>query len=207
MTSVAEDLRNEHLSPEQIAAIVEGDAKKENDVILHLAECDECRARVTAVANLLDDHEVSAAMPSSRTIVFPRSSSTRWTMLATLAAAATVTIILANPINSGRDDSQAQREGTLTASAAPQILSDAVVSGAQDSLRWSAVSGADLYRVQLWNREGTVVWSADTRQTSAAIPDRLLRNKASYLWEVKARTGWDRWVSSDFLNLEVRLTP
>jgi len=194
-------LPDDHLDDDQIAAMIAGIEPGEKPLTIeHLSRCVECRDRLTAVANLLDDPQVAAAMPRTDTVRKRILSPARWASIAALAAAAAVTIVLVRPA-----ETELRREGTLTTTAAPKVLSSAILTSATDSLRWTHIPGADLYRVQVWNHEGTVVWSADTRDSVIAPPASILRDGASYLWEVKARTGWDRWVSSDFEELSVRL--
>ena len=188
----------EHLDADRIAAIADGRGM-DADTGTHLSQCAECRERLTAVTRLLDDPEVRAAMPQ-RAPASRKWTATRWLGAAGIAAAAVFTIaIVTTDRRLGLDESSSEphREGAITATAPPQIL-----SSSRDALRWSSVREADLYQVQVWNREGTVVWSAETRDTSVTVPDSVLAPGASYLWEVKARTGWDRWVSSDFAELE-----
>ena len=205
-----------HLDDDVIAAIVDGmDRDSHREAIAHLGECSECRARLVAVANLLEDsaiaEEIEKLHPSIRRRAPKRWTPAYWGAAATLAAAAAVTIVLVRPDNINLRpngsvvSTQTHREGTVTTTMPPRILSPASIGGG-DSLRWTSVSGADLYRVQVWDREGNVVLSTDTRDTSLALPPPLAGKGGSYLWEIKARTGWDRWVSSDFLELTVRAT-
>jgi len=45
-----------HLDDDVIAAIVDGmDQNSHREALAHLSECSDCRARLIAVANLLDD--------------------------------------------------------------------------------------------------------------------------------------------------------
>jgi len=200
----------EHLDDDLIATLAErvgeGDQR---DAIAHLGQCTECRARLTAVMNLLDDDaiaaEINAVDPSAKRIAARRWSPGRWAALTTLAAAAVVTIVIARRTNSplGSEITPVTREATVTTTAPPRILSPAVI-GTHDSLRWTSVPGADLYRVQVWDREGNVLVSEETRDTLLSLPPKVARGGGSFLWEVKARTGWDRCVSSDFLELNVK---
>jgi len=203
-----------HLDDDIIAAIVDGmNRDSHREAIAHLGECSECRARLVAVANLLDDsaitEEIEKLDPSVRRGAPRRWTPAYWGAAATLAAAAAVTIVLVRPDNVNLRpngsvvSTETHREGTVTTTMPPRILSPASI-GRGDSLRWTSVTGADLYRVQVWDREGNVVLSTDTRDTVLAFPRLLAGKGGSYLWEVKARTGWDRWVSSDFLELTVR---
>src|SRR6266550_3252552 len=195
---------SDHLDDEVIALLVngvEGDTNRE--AIAHLSECAQCRARVAAVANLLDDPLVAAEINNVDARPTRRRLAAYWTAGATLAAAAAITIIFVGPNKLNRRaeepvaSSETQREGTVTTTAPPRILSPSAIT-TNDSLRWTSVPGADLYRVQVWDREGNVVVSEDTRDTLLALPPKVAHGGGSYLWEIKARTGWDRWVSSDF---------
>ena len=203
-----------HLDDDVVATIVEGiNPNTHRGAMAHLSECAECRRRLTAVANLLDDASVAAEVdnlePSVKRVAARRWSAAQWGAVATLAAAAGLAIVLVGPdkLNVRADgpvvSSETRREGTVTTTAAPRILSPAAI-GAGDSLRWTSVPGADLYRVQVWDREGNVLLAMDTRDTALALPAQITHAGGSYLWEVKARTGWDRWVSSDFLEFTVR---
>jgi hypothetical protein len=203
-----------HLDDDAIATIVNGiEPNTHRDAIAHLSGCGECRERLTAIANLLDDSSIAAEVERldspARRIAARRWSPARWGAVGTLAAAAVLAIVFVGPdklnVRAGRSvvSSEMRREGTVTTTAPPRILSPAAID-ANDSLRWTSVPSADLYRVQVWDREGTVVLAMDTRDTSLALPAQLTRAGGSYLWEVKARTGWDRWVSSDFLEFTIR---
>jgi hypothetical protein len=210
-----EDLQSGHLDDDVLAAIIEGvEPGTHRKAIAHLAKCSECRNRVAAVATLLDDPVVAAEIPhlgrSLQLTGARRWSPARWASVATLAAAALITIVVARPdkiaerASSPKAQLETRREGTITTTA-PRILSASTLTSIQDSVRWTSVPHADLYSVRIWNSEGTVVWSAETRDTALALPGVIALGDASYLWEVKARTGWDRWVSSDFVELNVRV--
>jgi len=202
-------MSNPHLDDDAIAAIVDGlDRDSHHEAIAHFSDCSECRARLAAVVNLLDDPLVAAEIDNLDARPTRRRPAAYWTAGATLAAAAAITIIFVGPnkLNRRADrtvaPSETRREATVTTTAPPRILSPSAIT-TNDSLRWTSVPGADLYRVQVWDREGNVVASEDTRDTLLALPPKVARGGGSYLWEVKARTGWDRWVSSDFLDLTI----
>jgi hypothetical protein len=198
-----------HLDDEVIARLVEGVAPPAHrDDVAHLNECSECRARVASVANLLEDSTVAAEIRNLDAHSTRRRSAAYLTGGAALAAAAAITIVfvgqtkLNRGVNEPVASSETRREATVTTTAPPRILSPAII-GAHDSLRWTSVPGADLYRIQVWDREGNVLVSEETRDTLLALPPKVARGGGSFLWEVKARTGWDRWVSSDFLEMNV----
>jgi len=204
------------LDDDAIATIVDGDVIEPNalhEAIAHLSECHDCRNRLAAVARLLDDSEIAAEIDQleqprlkagiGRRRLYPIAT-------AGMIAAAAVAILLVRPetfrSRSGVSPAAVRmsREDAVSTTAAPRILSPVTVAGPADSLRWTSVAEADLYRIRVWNREGDVVWATDTRSTTLPIPPELTRDGGIYLWEVKARTGWDRWVTSDFLEFTVR---
>lgn len=196
------------LTDDAVAEIAEGGNGPVDHVALeHVAACGDCRARVVATIRLLNDPEVSAAARALPTVQ-PRWSSRRLAIAGGLAAAAAAAFVLAGPVkwlgesSIAGNDARAHRDPTITATTAPRIVSPAsVIVG--ESIRWTSVPSSDLYRVRIWNAQGTVVWTIDTRDTSVVLP-QVISARTRYLWEVKARTGWDRWVASDFHELTLR---
>jgi hypothetical protein len=68
-----------------------------------------------------------------------------------------------------------------------------------DTLRWTSVPKADLYRVTVFDANGGVAWEAEGVDTNIAVPSEVARKWSGELrWRVKARTGFDRWVDSEF---------
>jgi len=201
---MSDSLAGGHLDDSELAAIVDGDVSHP-DAIAHLSDCEDCRRRMSAVAHLVDDVHISGEI---ELLERPRR---RWIpVVGTLAAAAVATIIIAGPAMMrsrpapSEPDTAVHREGTITTTAPPRILSPASIAKRGDLLRWTSVAGADVYRVQIWNTEGSVVLTTETADTTLSLPANLARSGAIYLWEVKARTGWDRWVSSEFLQFTIR---
>lgn len=178
------------------------------EALSHISECAYCRSRLAATARLLADHAIASEIGAVQSDTSARQTARqRWsrsTVIASgsLVAAAAAAIVLLAPIrnfskNPGNDIT-AHREVAITTTAAPRILSPLNAATLSDSLRWTAIPEADLYRVRVWDQEGTVVWSTETHATALPLPSVIQIGK-SYLWEVGARTGWDRWVSSDFV--------
>jgi hypothetical protein len=211
---MSETLNNtNHLDDSALAAIVDGDSTQVA-AIAHLSACEDCRRRLSAVALLVDDPairtEVEALEADRAQFRIPK----RWrpasiAVIGTLAAAAVAALVIGLPNRSVKSSASPQadsiyREGALTTTAPPRIISPPATASRNDALRWTTVPGADIYRVQVWNTDGSVVFSTDTRDTTAALPPELNKSGATYLWEVKARTGWDRWVSSEFLEFTIR---
>lgn len=199
------------LDNDAIAELADGrDSSPESDALAHAAGCASCRARLAAVVNLLGDATI---MSEINLLQHPRRlrrhgwHRTRLAITGGLAAAAAAAIVLLDPVRSGlqgdRVESEAHREAAITATTAPRIVSPADITGRVDSLRWTSVAQADLYRVRVWDLEGSVVWTVETPGTGVAMP-QVIQVGRSYLWEVSARTGWDRWVSSDFVEFTLR---
>jgi hypothetical protein len=204
-----------HLADEVIVTLIEGNGIEVTDrdnAVAHLSNCLVCRSRVAAVSNLLDDPEIVAEIDQLDELPAKTRADRRrfYRMLSgAIAAAAAVAIIVAGAgrigarNNASTDTARVSREGIGSASAAPRILAPVTVAAAGDSLRWTSVPQADLYRIRIWNADGTVVWAEDTRDTTLPLPPQLTRSGGPYLWEIKARTGWDRWVTSDFLEFTI----
>lgn len=94
---------------------------------------------------------------------------------------------------------RAHRSGTLTTTQPPSLALPIA-----DSLRWTGVPLADRYRVTVYDSAGTVLLDASTRDTAVAVPPGLRRTGPARYWsKVEARTGWDRWVESEWVSFAV----
>ncbi len=97
------------------------------------------------------------------------------------------------------DRTQAHRAGTLTTMPPPSLAVPIA-----DSVRWPSVPLADRYRVTVFDAAGTLLLDASTRDTVVALPASLRRLwPATYWSRVEARTGWDRWVESEWASFTV----
>jgi hypothetical protein len=75
-------------------------------------------------------------------------------------------------------------------------------------LRWAAVPSADRYRVTLFDAQARVLYETEVSGTSAVLPDSVpLVPETRYLWKVEARTGFDRWSSSDLIEFSISRGP
>jgi len=128
----------------------------------------------------------------------------RWTLPVGLAAAAVLVLLL---LPRGHDDSlPGLREPTVTSTIAPSPITPAPGASVArvDSLVWSNVPGAERYRVRLYDREGSVLWSVETTDTSAALPDSLtLQLRVPYFWRIEAQAEWMRWTASDLVSFRI----
>lgn len=201
------------LDADAIAALVDGTSLDlGRAAIEHIAACASCRTRMAAVARLTADATIASeirALEPAKQLTLHRWSPRNITVAGGLAAAAVAAIVLLGPTRArlGPDEgsvvAEATREPATTTTAAPRVVSPTEFAERSDSLRWTSVPQADLYRVRIWNTEGTVLWTTETRETAAPLPG-IVQPGRSYLLDVKARTGWDRWASSDFVAFTLR---
>jgi len=165
-------------------------------VVAHLLTCARCRALVKAASDLAA-HEVTPVGQAQRRRL-------RWTLPVGLAAAAVLVLLL---LPRGHDDSlPGLREPTVTSTIAPSPITPAPGASVArvDSLVWSNVPGAERYRVRLYDREGSVLWSVETTDTSAALPDSLgLQLRVPYFWRIEAQAEWMRWTASDLVSFRI----
>lgn len=191
-----------------IAALIDHvDPERDRTALAHLASCGRCRMQLADTARLVRDPsvalEIERVEPARR-----RTPGVARAAVALVAASLAGLLLwprIVNDRGNAASDGAIMRERAITTTAAPSIAGPIGPAGPADSLRWTSVPRADLYRITIWNREGTVVWEGRTRDTVMALPDTLARMRGvPLLWDVKARTGWDRWVASDLVEFTVR---
>lgn len=173
-----------HLTAGWIAAYVDdslaGDERAR--VEAHLATCAECRGEVIAV---------------SRLVRAPVRRRRRYLVAASAIAAAAIVLVVIRPVDESANPPRL-REGVLTTAAAPAAIAPRGAVAAAPRFIWSAVPGADLYGVSLFDETGRVLWESRTRDTSIALPPGVhVIARSRYYWKVDAQTGWGRWVGSE----------
>jgi hypothetical protein len=66
------------------------------------------------------------------------------------------------------------------------------------------VSGADRYRVTLFDADGAVRYEIELAGTVVILPDSVLPAPGgTYWWRVDARLGFDRWAGSALIEFSV----
>jgi hypothetical protein len=190
------------LDTSTVAALVEGSIEPtaRSAAMSHLAVCRACRADLAATGDTLGAPAVERELEALR----PRTTARRvLRLMVPLAAAAALMVVVARP---SQDRFGAVHRSPVISRATTPVL--AVPVGevpAVSSLAWSPVSGADIYRVTVFDAGGSVVLEAEATDTAIAIPDSLsFRAGEMYLWKVEARTGWDRWVSSPLIRFHLQ---
>jgi hypothetical protein len=203
------------LTPGEIAAVAEGVGSREHDRWLgHLTACAACRTRFAGLTRLLRDTAVAAELErleGGSDDAMGRRRRRRQLAVATTLAAAALGGVLLRPAAvrppSALDEaaSPPHRESAITTTVAPRILGPDGQASLADSLFWTRVPNAARYRLRVFDTQGTLVWDAQTSDTSLPIPVHLRGDTVNaYLWKVEARTGWDRWVASEWRDLVIR---
>ncbi|HYU10340.1 MAG TPA: zf-HC2 domain-containing protein [Gemmatimonadales bacterium] len=186
------------MQDEMIAALADGSLAPElrASVLPHIASCPRCRAAVASVARAVADPAVARELSVS-------AGGRRWyRIVVPLAAAAVLLLLLVSP---GDDRLPGHRGPPPPPPATTPVPRSPVGAVATvHELRWSAVAGADRYRVTVFDATGGVVYAAEASDTVVAFPDSVsLTPGASYLWKVDARTSFDRWAASDLAEFRV----
>jgi hypothetical protein len=185
------------LQDDLIAALADGSLAPElrAGVLPHVVSCRRCRAAVASVARALADPAVARELSVSR------GGRRGYRIAVPLAAAAVLLLILWSP----GDRSPVHRGPPPPPPATTPVPRSPVGAvAAVHDLRWSPVAGADRYRVTVFEATGGVVYAAEVSDTTVAFPDSIaLLPGASYLWKVDARTGFDRWATSELAEFRV----
>ena len=195
----------ECVDEETIAAMAEGrlETAARNAVARHLAACARCRIAVVSVVRGIAEPAVAREIAAIERR--PRRRITRF--IVPIAAAAALVIFFVQPRRS-RDVDAEHRAPTFTSAIAPVPLAPVAAMAHVHALRWSAVPGADRYRVTLFDVRGRSLYEAQLADTVAVLPDSIvLTPRQSYLWTVEARIGWDRWSSSPLTKFSVEPAP
>ena len=195
---------NGHIDHDVIALLAEGAYSKVSaEELAHIADCDACRSDLALLVRTLEHDAVRAEIRSLEPQQTLRARpEIPFRFVGGLAAAAAVAILLLGP-DRAQMTQPPHREAAITTTVAPRIISPIEIASGGDSLRWTSIPQADLYRVRIWDSDGNVIWTTDTRDTTIASPAALLSG-VRYMWEIDARTGWDRWVSSDLTAFTLR---
>lgn len=180
-----------HLESVEVAAYLDRGLGESDQarVEAHLAECPECRAELVALTRLL------------RTRERPRRV---WLPLA--AAAAILTLLvpwtrLVGPKSDVSSTGSLLREPASTTAVAPVLLRPRGTAAGPRFI-WSAVPGADRYRITVFTSDGSIAWESQVAETTVTLPDTLPAG-GRFFWKVEARVGFQRWVSSDLTEFSV----
>jgi len=186
------------LQDDMIAALADGSLAPDlrKSVLPHVASCARCRGALAAVARALADPAVGRELSSSP------SGRRRYRIAVPLAAAAVLLLLLWSPAGDRSPLHRGPPPPPPATTPVPRSPVGAVA--AVHELRWTPVSGADRYRVTVFDATGGVVYAAEVADTVVTFPDSIaLVPGDSYLWKVDARTGFDRWAASELVEFRV----
>jgi putative zinc finger protein len=180
-----------------IADFVEGRLTPETrrPIVAHLLTCARCRSLIRATGQLVADETVVHEIPRAS-----RRPWRRWSLPLSLAAAAAVLLFLW-PGGTQRPNSMpGLRDSVATSTDGPLPIAPRASVSRVDRFVWSSVPGVDRYRMRLYDSEGALLWTIDTADTAAALPDSIVLSIAgAYFWKVEAQTEWRRWAASDLV--------
>ena len=182
-----------------IAALAEGTLEESTRAALlpHLASCARCRRAVASVAQALADTAIAREIAGATGL-----GRRRFLRVAIPVAAAAVLLLFIWPRSLNKDGTG--HRGPPTTSAVPVPIAPIGIVAGAGSLQWTAVPGADRYRLTLSEASGRVVYEAQVPDTMEALPDSVvLVPGRSYVWLVEARTGFDRWSTSRLVEFSI----
>jgi hypothetical protein len=213
MTSTATNGSGNCLDEITLAEFAEGraDSARRTTCIAHLTGCDHCRQQLASVLVLLSDATVARSLRESRSAKRATSAARlSWRRaVAVSACAAAVTIAVTLPrLDTSNPTAPSHRGASTIDAQAPVAVEPTGDVSAARALRWTAVSGADRYRVTLFASGGRSIYEIDIHDTTVTLPDSVIIVPGqSYLWKVEARVGIDRWSSSELMDFTVRPRP
>lgn len=189
-----------------IAALAEGslDPEEHTDVMRHVAACARCRSMVASVARTLSDPAVAREIRAVEDQRRPTNAGRRIRRIGRIAAAAAAAVLLLLAWPQQVEEPQSHRAPSITRAPAPEAIRPVGSVAGASHLIWMSVSGADRYRVALFDAEGEVLYEIEGPDTVAALPDSVLPGPGeTYWWRVEARLGFDRWTASDLIEFSV----
>jgi hypothetical protein len=188
------------LDDDTLAALADGtlDIERRTAVMPHVADCARCRRAVASVARALADAGVAREVQALGV-----RTGRRWTRIAwPLAAAALLLLVLTWPTPTP------PHRGPPPDATVPVPLMPVGTVASAASLQWTAVPGADRYRVTLSEASGRLLYEVQVNDTVAVLPDSIaFVSGHSYVWLVEARTGFDRWSSSRLVEFSIAGDP
>jgi hypothetical protein len=204
------------LDDNDIAMLVDGAVGKRTEAQhAHVAACVRCRVRLGAVARTLHSDAVALQVLRLEGQAAGTASRVRWRGVPTrqvmAALAAALLAVASLPLmktaltrSTPETRDPVHRESAITLTAAPKIVAPIGLANETQPLVWTSVPHADRYQLKVFDGDGTLVVDEQTSDTTVAMPRRLARAApTTYYWKVEARTGWDRWVASEWRELTV----
>ena len=160
-----------HVTDTEIAAYLDRTlgADQRDRVEDHLAACQDCRQHLLETKELLDR------------VRRPR----KLLVGGALAAAAAIVFVIVRPNPDAIDRALLRNDGAAVPVAAYGPMGTAARAGLR--FVWSAVPGAESYRLTVSGEDARTVWSSSGTDTLSALPDSVvLRPNERYHWVADA---------------------
>ncbi len=189
-----------------LAEIAEsGLSRSTREWCLHLAECAHCREAVASLAEVLADERVIRERSALDRAAIPhRRAPSRRAVLGGAGACAAAVLVALMLRPAAKQPEAPHRGPTISAVEAPAPTTPAGDVADARIFRWTPVPGADQYRITLFDATGRVLYESERNDTILTLPDSItLTQSQPYLWKVEARTGVDRWTSSDLIDFRI----
>jgi hypothetical protein len=204
------------LDEAELGVWVEGtlDSAARARALSHVAECSRCRRAATSLIETLRSESVTQAVKELEQGNFRERAGTgglrrlprRYRVGAVAAAIAAVVagVVFLRPTDLEIGEAPTHREALPGAISLPQPIAPLGELEAVEAFAWSPVSGADRYRLTVFDDEGTVIWETETEEPRLAPPTSVLfETGAQFFWKVVARVGFDRWVDSELVTFTI----
>ncbi|MGD8867848.1 MAG: zf-HC2 domain-containing protein [Gemmatimonadales bacterium] len=201
---------NECLDEADLAGWVDGslDSESRASVLSHVSNCPRCRHAAASLVGALRSDPVAPAIRELERSDVPAHALGRRRRYRLGAVAAAIAAVLAGIVFLRPTDLEieeaAHRDVSPGAISLPQPIAPLGELAAVEAFTWSAVSGADRYRLTVFDEEGTVVWEAETEETRLAVPTTVrFERGVQFFWKVHARVGFDRWLDSELVTFTI----
>jgi hypothetical protein len=180
--------------------------------VAHLAECARCRVQLAGAIEALRHEPISAEIQRLDQRGSQSAARPMWKHARLTAAAAAIAALVIVPqlVRDSGDDRRSgpralrDNDATITMTVAPVIVAPRGAVASITRLTWTRVPGADQYVVTIFSADGSMLWQTETTDTTAMLPAAFRSEENQlYLWQVRARTGVDRWVESDLVEFTV----
>lgn len=158
----------------------------------HLASCASCRAEIVEAATVIRG--------SSRPRLVYAGG-------AAAAAAAAVLLFVSIPRTNQESAGDSHRSAPAVARAPVELIVPKGAGSPSGTWRWQPTAGADRYELTVFEADGSVVWDTTTTQAIVLARPPELDAGRRYFWRVRARVGWEQWLSSDIAEFVLRADP